>query len=55
MNTLELLGVLLVALFVAAFGIRCMSAAYQRGILEGRRREASRQICEVIEEANGER
>lgn len=52
MNTIEIIGALIASLFVALLGVQFMAASYQAGIKEGRRREASRQLRDLIEEAN---
>jgi len=52
MNTIEIIGALIASLFVALLGIQFMAASYRAGINEGRRREASRQLADVIREAN---
>jgi hypothetical protein len=52
MNTHETIGLLILTLCVGLLGLKLMAASFDAGVREGRRREASRQIGEVIEEVN---
>jgi hypothetical protein len=52
MTTHESIGLFLLCCALALLGLQLMAASYHAGMREGRRREASRNLGDMLKEAN---